>query len=69
MYHEAESRMDYDNNKTELPNVPSKPMQRDSDKSPLREVNIDATKHSNSSNENLMQNGMKTRSNTNISTI
>ena len=57
--YEAKSRIECDNIKMKLSSVPSKPQQRDRDNSPLREVNIEATKCKNSSNENLMQNGMK----------
>ena len=59
--------MDHENNK-KLPSLPTKPTQRDSDNSPLMEVNITATKYSNSSYGNLKQNEMKTSSNANIST-
>ena len=52
-----------------LPSVPRKPKQRDSNNSPLREVNIEATKCNNSSNENLMLNGMKRSHYAKISTM
>ena len=66
VYLDTESRMDHNNNNNKLPSVPSMPMQRFGDNSHHREENIKATKYSDSSNETLMQNGLKTSSNANI---
>ena len=66
VYLDTKSRMDHDNNKKMMPSVPSILTQRIGDNGPLREVNIKATKYSYSSNETLMQNGIKTSSNANI---
>ena len=60
--------MDRAYNKKHLLSVPI-PTQRIGDNSHLREVNIKATKTSDSSKKTLMQKGMKTSSNVKISTI